>query len=67
MSEFKYSIVKDPTIYMQNRLNPHSDHEFYKLLPQLFAADGVSIKIYSGYRPGARTAQGLPSQHDKEH
>ena len=29
MSEFKYSIVKDPTIYMQNRLNPHSDHEFY--------------------------------------
>ena len=43
-----------------------SNHAFYKLLPQLFAADGVSIKIYSGHRPGAMTAQGLPSQHDKD-
>lgn len=29
MSEFKYSIVADPTVFQQNRLDPHSDHEYY--------------------------------------
>ena len=29
MSEFKYEIVKDPRIFQENRLDPHSDHEFY--------------------------------------
>ena len=29
MSEFNYAIVKDPTIFQQNRLEAHSDHEFY--------------------------------------
>ncbi|MCR5416854.1 MAG: DUF4981 domain-containing protein [Pseudobutyrivibrio sp.] len=29
MSEFNYSIVKDPRIFQQNRLEAHSDHEFY--------------------------------------
>lgn len=29
MSEFNYEIVKDPTIFQQNRLPAHSDHEFY--------------------------------------
>ena len=29
MSEFNYSIVKDPRIFQENRLDPHSDHEYY--------------------------------------
>ncbi|SDB45551.1 beta-galactosidase [Pseudobutyrivibrio sp. YE44] len=29
MTEFNYGIVKDPTIFQQNRLDAHSDHEFY--------------------------------------
>lgn len=29
MSEFNYSIVKDPRIFQENRLTAHSDHEFY--------------------------------------
>ena len=29
MNEFNYSIVKDPTVFQQNRLPAHSDHEFY--------------------------------------
>ncbi len=29
MAEFKYEIVKDPTIFQQNRLAAHSDHEYY--------------------------------------
>ena len=30
MSNFDYSIVKDPEIFEQNRLDAHSDHEWYK-------------------------------------
>ena len=30
MSEFDYSIVKDPEIFQQNRLPAHSDHRFYE-------------------------------------
>ena len=29
MSEFNYEIVKDPKIFQENRLEAHSDHEFY--------------------------------------
>ena len=29
MAEFDYGVVKDPTIFQQNRLDAHSDHEFY--------------------------------------
>ncbi|MDC7279284.1 DUF4981 domain-containing protein [Butyrivibrio fibrisolvens] len=29
MAEFNYSIVKDPRIFQENRLAPHSDHEYY--------------------------------------
>ncbi len=29
MSEFNYEIVKDPRIFQQNRMEPHSDHEYY--------------------------------------
>ncbi|MCR5580338.1 MAG: DUF4981 domain-containing protein [Pseudobutyrivibrio sp.] len=29
MSEFNYEIVKDPSIFQQNRLPAHSDHEYY--------------------------------------
>ena len=29
MAEFNYSIVKNPTIFQENRLNAHSDHEYY--------------------------------------
>lgn len=30
MAEFDYNIVKNPEIFMQNRLAAHSDHEYYK-------------------------------------
>ncbi len=30
MSEFDFAIVKDPTIFQQNRLPAHSDHLFYE-------------------------------------
>ncbi len=30
MNNFDYSIVKDPTVFEQNRLPAHSDHEWYK-------------------------------------
>ena len=30
MSQFDYSIVKDPRIFEQNRMEPHSDHEWYR-------------------------------------
>ena len=29
MNQFDYEIVKDPRVFQQNRLEPHSDHEFY--------------------------------------
>ena len=29
MSEFNYSIVSNPRIFQENRLDPHSDHEYY--------------------------------------
>ena len=29
MSEFNYDIVKDPRIFKENRMDAHSDHEFY--------------------------------------
>jgi len=28
-SEFDYKIVKDPRIFQENRIDPHSDHEYY--------------------------------------
>ena len=30
MTKFQYSIVKDPRIFMENRLPAHSDHEYYR-------------------------------------
>ncbi|SEA46884.1 beta-galactosidase [Pseudobutyrivibrio sp. ACV-2] len=29
MAEFNYEIVKNPRIFQENRLDPHSDHEYY--------------------------------------
>ena len=29
LKDFNYKIVKNPEIFMQNRLEAHSDHEFY--------------------------------------
>ena len=29
MPEFNFEIVKDPRIFQENRLNAHSDHEWY--------------------------------------
>ncbi|MDO5702774.1 MAG: glycoside hydrolase family 2 TIM barrel-domain containing protein, partial [Lachnospiraceae bacterium] len=30
MSNFRYEIVKDPEVFMENRLPAHSDHRFYR-------------------------------------
>lgn len=45
MAEFRYSIVKDPEIFMENRLIAHSDHEYYS--SREAAAAGVSDFKYS--------------------
>ena len=45
MTEFRYSIVKDPEIFMENRLKAHSDHEYYS--SKAAAAAGVSDFKYS--------------------
>ena len=30
MAEFRYSIIKNPEIFMENRLPAHSDHAYYR-------------------------------------
>ena len=45
MAEFKYDIVKDPEIFMENRLSAHSDHEYYS--SKEAAGAGVSDYKYS--------------------
>ena len=39
MTEFNYDIVKDPEIFRQNRLDAHSDHEYYGSLDELMAQE----------------------------
>ena len=45
MTEFRYSIVKDPEAFMENRLMAHSDHEYYSSKKK--AEEGVSDFKYS--------------------
>ena len=45
MAEFRYDIVKDPEIFMENRLSAHSDHEYYS--SKEAAGAGVSDYKYS--------------------
>lgn len=45
MTEFRYDIVKDPEIFMENRLSAHSDHEYYS--SKEAAGAGVSDFKYS--------------------
>ncbi len=45
MAIFDYSIVKNPEIFMQNRLGAHSDHEYYS--SRKAAETGVSDYKYS--------------------
>ena len=44
MADFRYDIVKDPEVFMENRLTAHSDHEYYSSKE---AASGVSDFKYS--------------------
>ena len=45
MSEFCYEIVKNPEIFQENRLDAHSDHEYFSC--EAAAASGVSDFKYS--------------------
>ena len=44
MSEFRYEIVKNPEIFQENRLEAHSDHEWYHSLKT--SKEGVSEDKY---------------------
>ena len=45
MSEFCYEIVKNPEIFQENRLDAHSDHEYYSC--EAAAVSGISDFKYS--------------------
>lgn len=44
MADFNYDIVKNPEIFRQNRMDAHSDHEFYSC--EAAAGEGVSDLKY---------------------
>ena len=44
MAEFRYSIIKNPEIFMENRLPAHSDHAFYRS-EESAAANDADFKV----------------------
>lgn len=46
MTMFDYNKIKNPEIFMENRLPAHSDHEYYKDDSELLAGGSSFLNMY---------------------
>ena len=63
ISNLNMDIAKDGITKKKNNSNEGNTHQKLNELTQILANKGIDFNIYSGYRKGAKTAQGNPSRH----
>ena len=65
ISNSNMNIAKDGITKKKNNSNEGKVHQNLNQLTQILANKGIDFNITSGYRKGAKTAQGNPSRHAK--
>lgn len=58
--------IQDNSVNNEDVIIGNSNYDISKSLEQLFADNGIAIKVTSGFRPNSKTAQGRTSNHSRK-